>query len=711
MPAVRALQDPIAACVAGALAIAGVELAALGSLDPWLIAVVASLMGGVGFAVGAVVAAQELLARRASGLRAAAIRGLGALAPLVFVARTLFEGARASQMPGAASAHVWLPAAGYAALVGGLWLVDRAGLIASPARRRAVALALALLAAGCELANRRLFRSEYADVHAFLIVMSSALAGLSLWLAAGSSPPSWGWRRAGAWMGALGVLTVGLALVLVHGLEDRDRRWRVSTRGNHARHLTRLVRALFDGDGDGYSPLLGGGDCDDHRRDVSPAASEILGNGRDEDCDGHDLAPAAPRPEERARELSLAEWQRGPDATALRGRTQKMNMLVLAVDALRADVSLSPEGAEIMPNATALFADSVVFSRAFATSAGTDVSVSSVITGRLNPFVSLPLTLPEALRAAGRRTAAVLPSEVLRYAGSVLLGRGIDDVVRYVNDAGERDVSRATTTDEAVRRGLGAIDTLIAAGKPFYLWLHLFDVHEHMQVEPSDPRLAELAGRFDIATRAGKYRALAAVTDGGIGKVLRALDDKGIADNTIVVIISDHGESLGESPRLPDNHGRFVYNALTHVPLAIRIPGVSARRVDKAVSLIDLTPTLLELAGAELFEGLDGRSLLPFIADAPSELRDHHRPLVLNESEQWGLIDWPLKLMVRPAENLIELYDLEADFEEARDLSTQREADVRALKARYATFPQPSLDRTRNGRKQRDELARPPSPP
>jgi hypothetical protein len=96
------------------------------------------------------------------------------------------------------------------------------------------------------------------------------------------------------------------------------------------------------------------------------------------------------------------------------------------------------------------------------------------------------------------------------------------------------------------------------------------------------------------------------------------------------------------------------------------------------------------------------------VEDPPPDLVDAARAIVLNEQEQWGVIEWPLKLMVRAGDNLVELYDLEQDFGERRDLSGERRAEVARLKARYAEFPRPTLDRSRAGRRLRDERARPP---
>lgn len=736
------LRDPIIAAVAASLLVAVAELAALDGPSPGLATVVVVLHAALGLAIGAVLAATEAVLRWRPALRRGAswLYALGSVPALVFVSQDLFEGAQAATLPGARLGHVWLPIAGFVGVAVGVavartllrWVASIFGAGVS------AGVGAGLLAGGAlllEAANRTLLTSEYADVHAFLVVVSCVLAALAVRMVAvastlarergpghasgdeatratraheanGPRPGRW---RPGPRLALVACVGMGLILALPRGMTDKDDRKLVATHGTNARHLARVVRLAFDGDRDGAATVLGGGDCNDGQATVHPAAVEVPDNGVDEDCDGRDLA--LPRrdvnePDFRAR---LAAWQASPAVAETLARTRDMNVLVIAIDALRAD-ALAPERAsQDAPHIAALLAESVRFERAFATGAGTDLSVSSTMTGRIDPFVTVDTTLAEAMRASGRATGAVYPTEVLRYAGEVLLTRGMDQVARYVNDRGQRDVGSYTTSAQTTTRVLATLDALRQRERPFFLWAHYFDVHEHDQVEVTDSELARHAGGHDLTTTAGKYRALVTLTDREVGRLVEALRERGVWDRTIVVLFSDHGESLGEDPRLPQNHGRFVYNALTHVPLGIRVPGVAPRRVDTPVSVVDLMPTLLALGPAEAPAGLDGASLLPlFLGDAPGLPA---RPIALNESEQWGVIVWPYKLLVRPAENLVELYDLAADFGETRDLADAMPGRVSELRSVQAGLPRVDLDRTRQGRRARDARARPPQRP
>lgn len=729
------IAAPIPACLLGALAIAAVEIVALGRPSLGLIAVCLSLHLALGLAIGAVLSAQEALLRRWPGLRRGAswLYALGALPALAFVAAHLFDGAQAAKLPGAALGHLWLPVLGVLAAAAAIALARRLRrrLGAAPG-----ALLLALSAALVEYLGRTLYPSEYADVHAFLVALACLLAALSVRVAAAGSAPSAGASAAPPSQpaaasrlvipGLAGAVVAALIASLVFGLADKDERLWVATHGTDLRHLVRVARLAFDRDGDGAAVVLGGGDCDDGDPAISPTAPERPGNGIDEDCDGRDLEALALPASDRDWDAELAAWARAPALEHTLARTRDMNILVVAVDTLRADALALPgdddaadgapadgapadseqAAASDTPHLDALLADAAVFRHAYATGAGTDISVSSTITGHISPFEGAEITLAEALRATGRATAAVFPTEVLRYAGQVLLGRGIDRLRRYVNDRGQRDVGSYTTSAETTRMALATIDAMGPHKRPFFLWTHYFDVHEHAQVLASDPTLARYGERFELGELAGKYRALVALTDAEIGRLFEELRARDLWDQTIIVLLSDHGESMGEDPRLPLRHGRFVYNALTHVPLVIRVPGATPRVVDAPVSVVDLMPTLLTLVGAELPPGLDGRSLLPlFLGSAPGL---PPRPVAMSESEQSAVIVWPYKLLLRPADNLVELYDLASDPAEQRDLAEQQPQRVSALRAIMAQLPQVEIDRTRRGRRARDARSRAP---
>ncbi len=693
--------------VGGALAL--VELVSLGSAAPGLIWVVITLLGALGLGVGLLLEAQEaLVARfRLHGWSAAAARAGGSLLVTVPVASTLMDGAFASTLPGAATAHVWLPIAALA----GLTLLLR-GLDPRDASSRRIAFTgygLAALGVGVELCNRHVKASELADAHTALIVVTLVALVLSSRCLVELPRPA---SRRTTWItrGVVGLVLLSTISCLRWGLGDPDDRWTLATHGTHGRLIVRAVRLTMDADGDGYAAVLGGSDCDDDDADRNPDAPELPGNEIDENCDGF-VAPIDPSLDahQAAMRSSLDDWAETPPVREFLDRTRDLDVILVTVDALRADMLTPTErNRREFPNLIGLVDASVRFDRAFSSAAGTDLSMSTILSGRIDPFSAVETTIAEAMADSGRKTHGIVPSEVLRYAGKTLLTRGLVDFDRLVNDRFERDVGSYSTSQRATELALRATETL-AEDESQYLWIHFFDVHEHGEIDTRRRRIREIIGNDTISTREERYRATVKLVDAALGELIAGLERHDRYRRTILVLASDHGESLGEDPRLPENHGLFVYNPLVHVPLLFRIPGVEPHAVPVAVSLLDLAPTMAHLVGADLGPA-DGTSLLPqLLHEAPADLRETSRPVILNESEQHGIIVWPFKLMQRPADNLVELYDLSLDFEEQDNLAASQPARVQQLLSAYHAYPHVELDRTRKGRRQREQAARSPA--
>jgi arylsulfatase A-like enzyme/Flp pilus assembly protein TadD len=371
--------------------------------------------------------------------------------------------------------------------------------------------------------------------------------------------------------------------------------------------------------------------------------------------------------------------QATPDAasgqTAATGSTHH-NVLLVTIDTLRADhVGCYGNAAAATPTLDALAARGVRFETAVAHVPLTGPSHASILTGHTPPvhgfrnnggFVLAPSlkTAAEDFRQAGYRTGG--------FVSGFPLGRrfGFDRGFETYEDHFPRGNDprrtpyverRADATTDVALRWLSS-RTSGARASPWFLWVHYYDPHA-----PYEPP-ADLAARFT----ASPYDGEIAFADQQLGRLLKSIQDSGAIDDTVVLVTSDHGESLGEHGEA--THGVFIYDATLKVPLIMAGPGVAAGRVAHTVARsIDVLPTLLDYAGVRPPDRVEGRSMRPAadgreMADAPSyaeslytQLELGWAPLYAWRTAQYKFIDAP-----KP-----ELYDLQHDGAERNNQFAQ----------------------------------------
>jgi choline-sulfatase len=371
----------------------------------------------------------------------------------------------------------------------------------------------------------------------------------------------------------------------------------------------------------------------------------------------------------------------GPGAGgAAQAPAAKPSILLISIDTTRADrLGCYGHAGGATPNLDRWAAAGVVFENAVTTAPITLPAHTSLLTGLLprrhgvrdNGIYRVPENVPtlaSTLRQAGYATAAVVGSAILdRQYG---LARGFES---YDDGVGQGGLAIAERNAAAVTDA--AIAAARAVHKPYLLFVHYFD--PHAAYAPPAP--------FSDRFRDDPYEGEIAYVDDQVGRLREALDGLGLLDGTIVALVSDHGEGLGEHGEA--THGVFLYQATLHVPLIVVAPGrwPAGKRVTSLASLVDVAPTLLDLAGQTAPSGLDGRSLGPAVGGNAVTARQ-----IAVESEfgynsyGWaplvGLTDGSLKWIGAPDP---ELYDLAKDPGERRNLAGERVEDTRRLAAEW----------------------------
>jgi arylsulfatase A-like enzyme len=375
------------------------------------------------------------------------------------------------------------------------------------------------------------------------------------------------------------------------------------------------------------------------------------------------------------------------------------SVLLITIDTLRADhLGIYGYRRNTSPNIDALGRLGTVFEAAYTFWPKTRGSFVMIHTGRRpsqngysrrHPvLLGFNPTIASVLRKAGYRTTAVVdnPNVAAQYG----YGEGFDRYRETWEEKAlstEMDRARAIT-DDGVRFLEGA-----RPDRPFFLWLHYVNPHApYTPPPPYDtafldaeskagpalpvvrdfhrgiPKQWAVAGRDRPGYYVAQYDGEIAAVDHEVGRVVAALQASRARDRTVVVLTSDHGESLGEHDYYFD-HGADLFDPCLRIPLLIASPGGAAGvRASSLASTLDLMPTILDAAKVSYPPDLAGSSLLPRLSGrggaGPSRLEAR------NERDLAASFDRRFKTVRTPVEGgaRFALYDREADPEETRDV-------------------------------------------
>ena len=382
------------------------------------------------------------------------------------------------------------------------------------------------------------------------------------------------------------------------------------------------------------------------------------------------------------------------------------NVVLITLDTVRADrMGFMGSQRGLTPSLDALARQSVVFTRAYAQVPLTTASHATILTGtypqfhKVNDF-GVPLAndlpyAPDILRVSGYRTAAFIGSLILDPAAKSAPGfeRGFDTF-----DAGFHRRRPGENRYQAIERRGGEVVAHALAWLdkrppgPFFLWVHLYDAHD--PYDPPEP--------FKSRYASTPYDGEIAYADSAVGKLLSHLRTRGLYENSVIAVMADHGEALGDHGE--STHGIFLYDETIQVPLLFKMPAErsAGRRVDSRVGLVDVLPTILQAVGTPIPKEVQGESLVSMMksmrAGTPATGKSNHpspdRPAYAESDYSHRTFGWSSLRALRAGKYLFidaprkELYDQAADPQAQHDLSSFSSAVVGTLVSQLDLFRQ-----------------------
>jgi arylsulfatase A-like enzyme/Flp pilus assembly protein TadD len=364
-------------------------------------------------------------------------------------------------------------------------------------------------------------------------------------------------------------------------------------------------------------------------------------------------------------------------------RPVPVNVILITMDTLRAD-HLGCYGATQVqtPSLDALCSESIVFDRAFSQVPLTWPSHAAILTGtypfqnQVQDFTGQPLSaqfrsIAQAFKRQGYTTGAVVSAFVLDRSWGLSRGFDFYDDTFSAEEFQKKDIGLVDRrASESVNLAIGWLEK--TSHRPFFLWLHLYDPHS--PYDPPEPYRSQYQGRL--------YDGEVAYADNELGRLFAWLKQHRLYNSSVIVFLSDHGESLGEHGE--QEHGFFVYNATVHIPLILKPPKdtrFQPKRIDAPVEAVAVAPTLAEIAGLKdpIQKQFQAPGLLGSTTEDTSSAYSETfypfssfgwSPLHALETSRFHYIDAPTP----------ELYDVVNDPGETNNLASQQPAMVAVLK-------------------------------
>jgi arylsulfatase A-like enzyme len=368
----------------------------------------------------------------------------------------------------------------------------------------------------------------------------------------------------------------------------------------------------------------------------------------------------------------------------------KPNLVLITLDSTRADrMGFLGAKSRLTPNLDRLASEGIVFEYAYAQAPGSIVSHATILSGAYPQSVgiteiggSLPPALPylpALLKAQGYRTAAFVSSIDLDPRNG--LAQGFDRGFETYDAGFSAAIPGATSLPVTERRASQTIARAAAwldhnTQAQLFLWVHIGDTH----------------------ASGASYSSAIAATDAAIGKLIGVLQQRKMYDNTAIVVVAAQGESLGDHGE--DTHGIFLYDETIHVPLMIKLPqGQSgaqssaqssakptAIHVSAKARLVDIAPSLLEIAAIPIPSQMPGQSLLR-LAKSGGDQPVYSRSDLPQRGFGWSPLEsWRAGKYLYIRAPKPELYDMAADPGAAHNLAQSSKATLDTMAAQLDQF-------------------------